>query len=87
MDFKVGDKVVYPNHGVGVIEQIKKQTIGGETSSFIRLKIIASDSTVMVPVATSPPLMEMSAPPVPPAGRVPLSRRSSPGGISTDITQ
>lgn len=53
MDFKVGDKVVYPNHGVGVIEQIKKQTIGGETSSFIRLKIIASDSTVMVPVANT----------------------------------
>ena len=22
MDYKIGDKVVYPNHGVGMIEQI-----------------------------------------------------------------
>jgi RNA polymerase-interacting CarD/CdnL/TRCF family regulator len=22
MDYKIGDKVVYPNHGVGIVEQI-----------------------------------------------------------------
>ena len=26
--FHIGDKVVYPNHGVGVIEQISSRTIG-----------------------------------------------------------
>ncbi len=50
MDFKVGDKVVYPNHGVGIIEDIKKRTIGDLTSKFYRLQIIATASTVMIPI-------------------------------------
>ena len=50
MEFKVGDKVVYPNHGVGVIEGVQKRTIGDLSSSFYRLKIISTESTVMVPV-------------------------------------
>ena len=50
MEFKVGDKVVYPNHGVGVIEEVEKKSIGGSTSSFYRLRLLSSDSMVMVPV-------------------------------------
>lgn len=50
MDFKIGDKVVYPNHGVGVIEEVKDRAIGGMQSSFYCLRIISTDSTVMVPV-------------------------------------
>jgi CarD family transcriptional regulator len=50
LDFKVGDKVVYPNHGVGIIEDIKKRTIGDLTSKFYRLQIIATASTVMIPI-------------------------------------
>ena len=50
MEFKIGDKVVYPNHGVGVIEQVAKKSIGGNTSSFYRLRLLSSDSMVMVPV-------------------------------------
>ena len=50
MSFKVGEKVVYPNHGVGVIEQVARHAIGGSESSFYRLRIVATDSTVMVPV-------------------------------------
>ena len=53
MEFKVGDKVVYPNHGVGVIEKVGKHSHGGDTSSFYRLRIIATDSTVMVPVGNT----------------------------------
>ncbi len=53
MDFKVGDKVVYPNHGVGVIEQVARRTIGDIDSSFYCLRIIATDSTVMVPVGNT----------------------------------
>jgi len=53
LEFKVGDKVVYPNHGVGVIEQVAKHSIGGSTSSFYRLRILASDSMVMVPVGNT----------------------------------
>lgn len=50
MEFKVGDKVVYPNHGVGVIEQVAKKSIGGTISSYYRLRLLSTDSMVMVPV-------------------------------------
>ena len=30
--FHIGDKVVYPNHGVGIIEQISSRTIGNHAS-------------------------------------------------------
>ncbi len=49
MAFKVGDKVVYPNHGIGVIEQIEQQEIGDYDAEFLRLRIMANDSMVMVP--------------------------------------
>ncbi len=50
MAFKVGDKVVYPNHGVGVIEEVKQRAIGDIEASFYCLRILSTDSTVMVPV-------------------------------------
>lgn len=53
MEFKIGDKVVYPNHGVGVIEQVARRSVGQVESSFYCLRIISTDSTVMVPVANT----------------------------------
>jgi CarD family transcriptional regulator len=47
--FSIGDKVVYPNHGVGVIEQISSRTIGTQVERFYLLKIKASSLKVMVP--------------------------------------
>ncbi len=47
--FSIGDKVVYPNHGVGVIEQISSRTIGTQIQKFYLLKIKASSLKVMVP--------------------------------------
>ena len=49
MQFKIGDKVVYPNHGLGVIEQIEKREVGDRLEEFLRLRIVGNDSTVMVP--------------------------------------
>jgi len=48
-EFKIGDKVVYPNHGLGIIEQIEKRTMGNRMEEFLTLRIVANDSTVMVP--------------------------------------
>ena len=48
-EFKIGDKVVYPNHGLGVIEQIEKRATGDRVEEFLTLRIVANDSTVMVP--------------------------------------
>jgi CarD family transcriptional regulator len=47
--FHIGDKVVYPNHGVGTIEQISSRTIGQTVEQFYLLKIKASSLKVMVP--------------------------------------
>ena len=53
LEFKVGDKVVYPNHGVGVIERVARKSIGDLVSSFYCLRILSTDSTVMVPVGNT----------------------------------
>jgi CarD family transcriptional regulator len=49
LNFQIGDKVVYPNHGVGVIEQISSRTIGPNVHKFYLLKIKASSLKVEVP--------------------------------------
>jgi CarD family transcriptional regulator len=49
LSFSIGDKVVYPNHGVGIIEQISSRTIGSQIERFYLLKIKASSLKVMVP--------------------------------------
>jgi len=33
-NFQLGDKVVYPNHGVGIIEQISSRTFGETVEKF-----------------------------------------------------
>ena len=50
MAFDVGDKVIYPNHGLGVVETIEEKTIMGTTCGFYMLRMISSDTTVLVPV-------------------------------------
>jgi CarD family transcriptional regulator len=49
--FEVGDKVIYPNHGLGIVERIEEKTILGTTCGFYHLRIVANDTTVLVPVA------------------------------------
>ncbi len=49
MEFKIGDKVVYPNHGLGVIEKVESRPSGDREQEFLRMRIISNDSTVMVP--------------------------------------
>ncbi len=49
LNFHIGDKVVYPNHGVGVIEQIGSRTIGPNVERFYLLTIKASSLKVMIP--------------------------------------
>lgn len=49
MSFRIGDKVVYPNHGVAVIEQISSRTVGQTVEQFYLLNIKTSNLKVMVP--------------------------------------
>lgn len=53
MRFDVGDKVVYPNHGVGVIEEIRQREIAGADQDFYHLRILSNETMVMVPVGNS----------------------------------
>ena len=48
-NFHIGDRVVYPNHGVGIIEQISSRTFGETVEKFYLLKIKSSSLKVMVP--------------------------------------
>ena len=50
MTFQVGDKVIYPNHGLGVVQGIETKTILGTTCGFYHLRMVANDTTVLVPV-------------------------------------
>ena len=51
--FVTGDMAVYPAHGVGVIEAIETQTIGGVDQSFYVMRILDNDMTIMIPTANS----------------------------------
>lgn len=53
MRFKPGDKVVYPNHGVGEVEEIRSRELAGSEQEFYHLRIYANETTVMVPVGNS----------------------------------
>src|SRR5947207_8203311 len=49
--FEVGDKVIYPNHGLGIVERIEEKTILGTTCGFYHLRIVANETIVLVPVS------------------------------------
>jgi CarD family transcriptional regulator len=51
--FQVGDKVIYPNHGLGVVERIEDKTILGTTCGFYHLRIVSNETTVLVPIANA----------------------------------
>jgi len=51
--FKVGQKVVYPNHGIGTIEQIEQKQIGAVALPFYTLRLAATNSLVLVPVSNA----------------------------------
>lgn len=53
MAFKVGEKVVYPNQGVGVIEQITFGSLDGKPERFYLVRILTNHLKVTVPVSNT----------------------------------
>ena len=47
--FQIGDKAVYPGHGVGVIEAIENKQILGNQQIFYILRIMENGMTIMIP--------------------------------------
>lgn len=48
--FNIGDKIVYPMHGAGIIENIEEKEILGEKRKYFIMKMPIGDMKVMVPV-------------------------------------
>ncbi len=49
MTFRIGEKVVYPNQGVGTVENITTRPSGAQFERFYLLRLSYSSMTVMVP--------------------------------------
>jgi CarD family transcriptional regulator len=47
--FQIGDKAVFPGHGVGVIEAIELKQISGKEQIFYILRILDNAMTIMIP--------------------------------------
>lgn len=51
--FNVDELVVYPAQGVGRVERIESQTIGGDEAEFYIVRILSNNVTLMVPVSNA----------------------------------
>ncbi len=51
--FSVGELVVYPAQGVGKVEKIEEQVVGGLTTRLYIVRILSNNVTLMVPVSNA----------------------------------
>lgn len=49
--FQVGDKVVYPMHGAGIIEAIEEREVLGQTRKYYVMRLPLGDMQVMIPIS------------------------------------
>lgn len=47
--FQIGDNIVYPMHGVGIIKAIEEREISGEKQQYYVIKMLISNMQVMIP--------------------------------------
>jgi CarD family transcriptional regulator len=48
--FKIGDKVVYPSQGAGIIDEVTKRVVLGEEQKYLKIVFIRGDMEVLVPL-------------------------------------
>ena len=49
--FKIGDKIVYPNHGAGVIDSIEKKEFLGEEKEYFILEMPIGSMEISIPIS------------------------------------
>jgi CarD family transcriptional regulator len=49
LEFEIGDNVVYPHHGAGVVLKKETKSLLGEKRDYLTIKILHNEMTVMVP--------------------------------------
>ncbi|MGM0855198.1 MAG: CarD family transcriptional regulator [Bacillota bacterium] len=47
--FQIGDNIVYPMHGVGIIKDIEEKEISGEKQQYYVIRMLISNMQVMIP--------------------------------------
>ncbi|TYS60778.1 transcription factor YdeB [Sutcliffiella horikoshii] len=47
--FKIGDNIVYPMHGVGIIKGIEEKEISGEKQQYYVIRMLISNMQIMIP--------------------------------------
>lgn len=47
--FTIGDKVVYPMQGIGIIERIENKIFSGKSKEYIIIKILSNNLEIMIP--------------------------------------
>lgn len=48
--FDIGDKIVYPMHGAGIIEDIEEKKILGQSRRYYILRVPCGDMKIMIPI-------------------------------------
>ncbi len=51
--FSIGDKVVYPMHGAGVIEGIETKIIGGQPRDYYNVSLLGGNIRISLPVSNT----------------------------------
>jgi len=51
MTFRIGEKVIYPNHGVATVENISSRIFAGQFQRYYLLRLTYHNLTVMVPTS------------------------------------
>ena len=47
--FSIGDKVVYPMQGIGVVDRIEDKIFSGKNREYIIVKILSNNLEIMIP--------------------------------------
>lgn len=53
MEYNIGDKIVYPMHGAGVIEAIEEKEIMGAKQTYYIMRMPIGDMKVMIPTCNA----------------------------------
>jgi len=51
--FPVGSKVIYPSHGIGIVEKLENRDVAGSTEPCYVIRFQRSGMTIMAPVRSS----------------------------------
>lgn len=50
MNFEIGQLVIYPNHGIGLIERIERKQFGADAFAMYELRLSFNNSIIHVPI-------------------------------------